>query len=231
MAERLSPWRRALAALALAVVAAGLLAIRRTAAIGAGAGIALLVGGIALLYAPHWYVVGGHAIDGAPGVELNALLIGCLAGVAWARWPRSSSDAEARAERRGLDVIGAAGALALLPHGAAPFVAWDPADMRAWGEAMTQRGFPCGVALVWSLKVLELTSALARLARRLIVPACIGNLIVLVPGMWIAHDMQWFDVGPGEGGIEFSVALIACAIASILAYAPRRAPAPVLAAT
>jgi hypothetical protein len=98
--------------------------------------------------------------------------------------------------------------------------------MRAWGEAMTQQGWPFGVALVWSIKSVELVASLLRLSRRLMVPACFAHLSYLVPALWIEHHLRWFVVGPGENGIEFPLLLDVCATACILAYWPRRATAP-----
>ncbi|MEO7731955.1 MAG: hypothetical protein ABIY55_13355, partial [Kofleriaceae bacterium] len=211
------------AALAIQLACALALMARRFAVPAALGSIAVLAGGAALLYAPRWWVIGGRAEEGAPGVELNLLLIGCLAGIAWAAWPRGD---HARREHRGFEIIRVVSAVMLVPHGAAAFVTWDVEGMRGWGEAMGQLGFPCGVALVWSIKGLELAASLARTARRLIVPACIGNLIIIIPGMWISHRLAWFDVGPGENGVEYSVVLIACSLACMLAYAPvRRRPA------
>lgn len=212
-------------ALAIQLACALALTARRFAAPAALGSIAVLAGGAALLYAPRWWVVGGRAEDGAPGVELHVLLTGCLAAIAWAAWPRGD---RARREDRGFELIRLVSAAMLVPHGAAAFVTWDVEGMRGWGEAMELLGFPCGVALVWSIKGLELVSSVARIARRLIVPACVGNLAVLLPGMWISHHLAWFDVGPGENGIEYSVVLSACAIACILAYAPVRRSRPAL---
>ena len=44
-------------------------------------------------------------------------------------------------------------------------------------------------------------------------PACLGNMLVIVPGMWIAHDLRWFVLGPGANGIEYSVLQTTCAVA------------------
>ena len=186
--------------------------VRRFVVPAALVAIVGLAAGIALFYAPNWFVVGGAAEEGHPGCEFNILLIGCLSGVAWAARFGAA---------RGLEVIRVASALSLIPHGAYAFVMWDVEGMRGWGQAMEGLGFPCGVALVWSIKGLELVSAVLRISRRLVVIGCIGNLLVIVPGMWIAHKLNWFVVGPGENGVEFSVVLIAGAVACILAYAPR----------
>jgi uncharacterized membrane protein YphA (DoxX/SURF4 family) len=200
--------------LAVQLVCALGLCTRRFTVPAALGSIGVLAGGIAFASFRHWFVLGGASIDGEPGIELAVLAIGCLAGVAWAH-----RDAD-----RGMQIIRVVSALALVPHGAAAFVTWDVEGMRGWGEAMSQHGYPYGVALVWTIKGVELVSALARLSGRFIVPACLGNLAVIVPGMWISQHMAWFNVGPGEGGIEFPVLLTAGAVASILAYLPRRQP-------
>jgi uncharacterized membrane protein YphA (DoxX/SURF4 family) len=176
--------------------------------------IGVMIGGIAFATARHWFVLGGASIEGEPGVEYAVLAIGCLAGVAWAT----------RNPDRGMQIIRVVSALSLVPHGATAFVTWDVEGMRGWGEAMTAQGWPFGVAMVWTIKGTELVSALARISGRFIVPACIGNLAVIVPGMWISQRMAWFNVGPGEGGIEFPILLTAGAVASILAYLPLRQP-------
>lgn len=47
--------------------------------------IAILGMGIKMVHGPEgWFVVGG----GRNGMEYSVLLIACLAGIAWAHWPR-----------------------------------------------------------------------------------------------------------------------------------------------
>jgi putative oxidoreductase len=140
--------------------------------------------------------------------------------VAWTWRGRGKATAE-QAAGVGLQIVALASALLLLPHAASAFVRLDVEGMRSWGESMSQAGFPHGVALVWSIKSLELLCCVARLSRRLVVPACLGHLFILVPGMLISQHLAWFDLGPGEGGIEYPVLLSACALATLLAYWPR----------
>jgi uncharacterized membrane protein YphA (DoxX/SURF4 family) len=224
LAQHGVPGALAVAWLALAgqLLCALALTTRRLAAPAAIGSMIVLAGGASFATAHHWFVVGGAAIDGEPGIEFHVLLIHCLAGVAWASWPHRDPDRARTAHERGMQILRVVSALSLVPHGAYAFVTWDVEGMRGWGEAMAALGWPCGVALVWTIKGVELTSALARISGRFVVPACLGNLAVLLPGMWIAHRLHWFVVGPGEGGIEFSVVLVAGAVASILAYAPVR---------
>ncbi|HEY4242337.1 MAG TPA: DoxX family protein [Kofleriaceae bacterium] len=183
---------------ALLVCALGLLVPRTVvpAAIGAMLLVAL---DLALHHHSHWFVLGGYAVDGEPGAEFHVLLLACLVGIVWR-----------------FDVIRIVSAAILLPHAVSPFLLWDVDGMRAWGHGMTHLGFPCGVALVWSIKGLELVSCIGRLAGRFVVPACLGHLLILVPGMWISQHWDWFVVGPGEGGIEYPILLSACAVATIL---------------
>ncbi len=211
---------------AIALVAAVALVTRRFAFSGAvAASVVVLLGGL-LLHAPRWYVVGGLAEDGAPGVELHVLLLGCLAGVLWSHRPSRLLGATTRREAfdAGLEVVRVASAFALVMHGAPCFVLRDVQGMRAWGDAMGADGWPCAVALVWSIKSVELAAALLRLARRLVVPACLAHLTYLVPGLWISHRLRWFDVGPGEGGIEFPLLIVVCSIACVVGYWPHVRP-------
>lgn len=210
------------AGMVVQLVCAAALFVPRWVIPGALGSIAVQAGGIAFLYAPRWYVVGGLAEDGHPGMEFSALLVACLGGVLYTHWPRRGGQGgREQAAAGGLEIIRVASALALLAHGFGPFVLRDVEGMRAWGEEMTQKGYPFGVALVWSIKSVELTGSLARLARRLVVPACLGHLAYLVPALWIEHRLRWFNVGPGENGIEYPLLLVVCTIACLLAFLPR----------
>jgi len=194
-------------ALLAQLVASGMLLVPRTARIGAAISIAVVAGGAIVLCAPHWFVVGGHAVEGHPGVEYNVLLLACLAAIIAGR------------DHLGMEIVRIASACALLPHALGAY--FDLAGMQQWGDAMTAAGWSHGVLLVWAIKIGELVGALARIARRLVVFACLGHLAYLIPGMWISHEWDWFVVGPGEGGIEFSVLLIAGALATLYAHVPR----------
>jgi putative oxidoreductase len=207
--------------IAVTLVAGLALLARRAVAPAAAAALVVVALGTAVINGGNWWVVGGSAEDGAPGIEFGLIVVACLAGVWWT-WRAADRAAGAQV---GLQICALVGAFAELPHGASAFVRWDVDGMRGWGEAMSALGFPFGVALVWAIKGTELVASAARLARRLVVPACLAHLAILVPGMWISHRLRWFVVGPGEGGVEYSVMLATCAVASALASWPRRAPA------
>lgn len=207
-------------ALGLAVLALGgvLLLVPRTALVGAGLCL-LVVAADTAARAPRWFVLGGEVTEGQPGMEYGVLLLVMLGAVAWAaRRPAEAPQA--------FQLVALGSALLLLPHGYGAFLKHDTAGMRAWGEAMSAAGWPMGVALVWGVKVVELVGVLLRLARRLVIPACLGHLAVLLTGMVISQEGAWFDVGEGEGGIEFPLVLCVGALLSIFSTWPRRAVTP-----
>jgi putative oxidoreductase len=141
--------------------------------------------------------------------------------VLWTYVVRTDAARERRA-REGLGIILTSAALLLLPHALAPFVTRDVEGMRQWGEGMGRLGFPFGVPLVWGVVSLQVLSSFALLARRLVVPACLGHLVVLTNGVWISHAPHWFMVGPENNGMEFPVMFIGCFVAGILSYWPTR---------
>lgn len=190
---------------------------------------ALVAVGTARFNGAHWFVLGGDAVEGAPGMEFGVLLVVMLAGVGWT-WRRGEVASAREASRAGFHLIAIGSALSLLPHGVGAFVRFDVAGMRAWGEAMSAAGWPFGVPLVWGVKTVEFLGVIARVSRRLVVPACIGHLTVLLTGMVISQDLAWFNVGPGEGGIEFPVVLSAGALGSLLAAWPSGSRPPVASA-
>jgi uncharacterized membrane protein YphA (DoxX/SURF4 family) len=215
------------AAVVLQVAGSIALLLPRFVVVGALASLTV-VAGTTLLHLPRWFVVGGFAVEGHPGIEFDALLLASLAGVAWTYWPRQGFEADAPGSAHGgFEIIRVASAISLLVHGLSPFVTWDIAGMHEWGVGMAEDGWPFGVALVWSIKGGEVLGCVGRLSRRLIVPACFGHLSYLIPGMWIAHRRHWFVEGAAENGIEFSVLIIVCTVACILAYWPARAARPV----
>ncbi|MFT3697088.1 MAG: DoxX family protein [Kofleriaceae bacterium] len=195
-------------ALVAVLIASGMLIVPRFARLGAAIAMVVVAGGAIFLYAPNWFVVGGRAVEGHPGIEYNMLLLGCLAAIATGR------------DHLGMQIVRVVTAASLVPHGIAAY--FDIAGMHQWGDAMTANGWPHGVLMVWSIKIGELVGAIARISGRFVVFACLGHLAYLIPGMWISHEWDWFVVGPGEGGIEFSVLLIAGALATLFVYLPTR---------
>jgi putative oxidoreductase len=75
---------------------------------------------------------------------------------------------------------------------------------------------------------LQIASSLALIARRFVIPACLGHILVLGTGVWLFHAPHWFVigpdnvVGPGKEGMEYSTLLITCFVSILLAYWPEQ---------
>jgi putative oxidoreductase len=125
----------------------------------------------------------------------------------------------------GLDIVRISVALILMVHGVHGLL--NPKAITGFGEYLGSIGFPLGVALAYSIMVFQIAFSAALIFRRLVVPACIGHIIILSIGIYLIHAPQgWFVVGPGTGGMEYSVILIACLFAVLWAYWPRQQSIP-----
>ena len=122
---------------------------------------------------------------------------------------------------RGLDIVRVTIALILTVHGVHGLL--NPKSTTGFGEYLGSIGFPFGVALAWLVMIIQIACSAALIFRRLIVPACIGHIVILCVGIGLFHAAAgWFVVGPGQGGVEYSLTLIACLFAVLLAYWPRK---------
>jgi putative oxidoreductase len=193
--------------------------------------IVILVMGIFLVHAPKWRTVGLPDGDHQPGAEFSVLLIACLFAVLWAQWPKPAEEAPLPGQEdpftgRALEVIRIASASILIIHPIGGLR--DPAGLNDLGLYFSSIGFPFGVPLVWGSMFLQIASSLALIARRFVIPACLGHILVLGTGVWLFHAPHWFVigpdnvVGPGKEGMEYSTLLITCFVSILLAYWPER---------
>ena len=131
----------------------------------------------------------------------------------WLTTPSSRPDS-------GLGIIRIAVALVLSVHSITRIIGGDVAG---FGEFLGSIGFPLGVALAWFITLSTLASSVALIIQRLVVPACICHMVVLVMGIFLDHMHHgWFVVGGGRDGMEYSVVLIACLFAVLWSYWPRK---------
>jgi len=120
---------------------------------------------------------------------------------------------------RGLDLVRIVVAVLLAIHSISRMI---HGDVPGFGEYLGSVGFPMGVALAWFITLSTLVASVALIARRLIVPACVCHIIVLVAGILLDHMKDgWFVVGGGSNGMEYSVALISCLLAVMWSYWPK----------
>lgn len=121
---------------------------------------------------------------------------------------------------RGLDIIRIVVALVLSVHSITRIIGGDVAG---FGEFLGSIGFPLGVALAWLITLSTLASSAALVIGRLVVPACICHMVVLVMGIFLDHMHHgWFVVGGGQDGMEYSVVLITCLVGVMWSYWPRK---------
>ena len=166
--------------------------------------------------------------DHQPGSEFSVLLIACLLAILWAHLRKAESQVpgdDAPSSRSALEFVRIASASILIVHPIGGLR--EPAGLNDLGLYFSSIGFPFGVQLVWGSMFLQITSSLALIARPFVVPACFGQMLVLVTGIWLFHAPHWFVigpdnvVGPGKEGIEYSILLITCFLSTLLAYWPR----------
>ena len=180
----------------------------RFVAVACAIHMAVLTAGIVLVHAPYWYVVGGAVVEGHRGMEFNVLLLVCLAAFLWAR----------RQPGRALGLAQAGAAAIILTHPLHGF--WDWRNLGGFGAFLDHLAFGHGLALVHLLLATQTLCSAALLARRFVAPACLGHIFILGMGIWLVHWPDWFVVGPGTDGMEYSVLLIACFAAVLMAHLP-----------
>lgn len=194
--------------------------------------ISVLVAGIILIHAPRWRTVGLPDGEHRPGAEFSVLLIACLLAILWAYRRRPAiespplSKQDAISAHQALEFIRIASASILMIHPIGGLR--EPAALTDLGHYFSSIGFPFGVPLVWASMFLQIASSLALIARRFVVPACLGHMLVLVTGIVLFHAPHWFVigpksvVGPGHEGVEYSMLLITCFMSILIAYLPKQ---------
>lgn len=80
------------------------------------------------------------------------------------------------------------------------------------------RGFPLPLAWAWSVTLLETVGGLLLVLGIFTVPIALLFAIEMVFAMALVHAANgWYVIGPGQGGVEFNVILIAALLALALA--------------
>jgi putative oxidoreductase len=78
-----------------------------------------------------------------------------------------------------------------------------------FGEFLEIKGFPLGFVLAWLITLYEIIAGTLLLAGRWTSIVALGFVVHQVMGIVLVHAKNgWFVVGPGVGGVEYSVLLI-----------------------
>lgn len=115
-------------------------------------------------------------------------------------------------------------AVLIFIHGAFRASQWEP-HVTGFGEWLSSIGFPYGLYWAAAVTIYELVGPLFLIARRFVMLACLGHIVIVGLGLVLVHyPSGWFVVGAGRNGMEYSVLLLIGLIAVAWAHAPRTAP-------
>lgn len=94
-----------------------------------------------------------------------------------------------------------------------------------FGAFMESVGFPRGEALVWAITLAELAAGAAIIVNRYVTQAAAGLFMIAATGIILIHrHFGWFVGEHGNGGSEYSVALMTALIVIIAADRDAKAP-------
>lgn len=94
-----------------------------------------------------------------------------------------------------------------------------------FGGWLVQQHIPAGLAVAWTITLMEISATLLIAAGRFVRPLSLYFAFQLVMGIILVHGPNgWFVVGAGRNGMEFSVLLISGFLAQAWAAAPERRP-------
>jgi len=90
-----------------------------------------------------------------------------------------------------------------------------------FGGFLTATGFPIGLAIAWTLTLVEIAGGAALAAGRWTKWLCAWFVAQLTAGILLVHLPEgWFVVGAGRNGIEYSVLLTTCLV--VIAWSEAR---------
>lgn len=93
-----------------------------------------------------------------------------------------------------------------------------------FGRFLAAAGFPYGETIAWAITLMEIAGGFILAAGYIVRPLAAWFVVQLLAGIYLVHGREgWFVVGAGRNGVEFSVLLIACLVASALSPPTARA--------
>lgn len=121
-----------------------------------------------------------------------------------------TTDARASA---GLAILRIAVGVIFLTHGIPKLLGGVPGTADFFG----QLGIPAPTIAAWVVTLLEVGGGLLLVLGLLVVPVAVLFIIHMAVGLVLVHLPEgWYVVGPGQGGAEFNVLLIAANLALVL---------------
>jgi putative oxidoreductase len=93
-----------------------------------------------------------------------------------------------------------------------------------FGGFLSAVGFPAGVAVAWTITLVEMAGGAALALGLAVRPLAAWFAAQIIAGIALVHAKEgWFVVGAGRNGVEYSVLILAClaAVAMTDSLAPR----------
>ena len=92
-----------------------------------------------------------------------------------------------------------------------------------FGEFLGSWGFPAGAAVAWTITIVEIAGGAALALGYAIRWLAAWFILQIAVGIVMVHaSAGWFVVGAGRNGVEYSVLIVACLVATALLDASSR---------
>jgi len=85
-----------------------------------------------------------------------------------------------------------------------------------FGTVLDAKGLPIGIAWAWAVTLIEIVGGTLMALGRYTVVLAVYFIVQTLLGIWWVHWPNWFVVGLGRNGMEYSVLLVACLVAILL---------------
>jgi putative oxidoreductase len=110
--------------------------------------------------------------------------------------------------RAGVTILRAAVASVFVIHGMTRMHLGTVDD---FGGFLSSSGLPVGVAIAWTITIVEIVGGLALAAGLAVQPLVLWFGVQIAVGILMVHGKAgWFVVGAGRNGAEYSVLILAC---------------------
>ena len=114
----------------------------------------------------------------------------------------------------GLGILRVVLAVIYISHGAPKLLG----GVGSLARTLTGAGFPVATAWAWLVTLLEFFGGLLLLVGLLVTPIALLFCVEMILGILIVHAANgWYVIGPGSGGVEFNVLLIASLLTLVFA--------------
>ena len=110
--------------------------------------------------------------------------------------------------RTGVTILRVAVASIFIIHGMTRAILGTVDD---FGGFLSSSGLPAGLAIAWTITIVEIVGGLALAAGLAVGPLALWFGVQIAVGILMVHGKAgWFVVGAGRNGAEYSILILAC---------------------